>query len=100
MAKFEKGHTKKGGREKGVENKITQDAKEKFMLIMEGEIDHVKEALDEVRKEDKANYLKILAQLIPYFIPKKTDVTSNGKGLHEKPIIIDWNGGSDQDSTV
>jgi hypothetical protein len=29
-----------------------------------------------------------------------TDITTNGKGLHEKPIIIDWNGGSDKDNTV
>lgn len=95
-----KGYKKTGGRQKGVENKITQDAREKFMLIMEGEVDHVQKALMDVRKEDKATYLKLLAQLMPYFIPKKTDVTSNGKGLHEKPIIIDWNGGSDKDNTV
>ena len=29
-----------------------------------------------------------------------TDITTNGKGLHEKPIIIDWNGGSDKDTAV
>ncbi len=29
-----------------------------------------------------------------------TDITTNGKGLHDKPIIIDWNGGSDKDNTV
>ena len=29
-----------------------------------------------------------------------TDLTTNGKGLHDKPIIIDCNGGSDQDTTV
>lgn len=97
---FKKGKPKTGGREKGVENKITQDAKERFIEIMEGEVDLVKESLAQVRKEDHATYLKLLAQLFPYFIPKKTDVTSNGKELNDKPIIIDWNGGSDQDSTV
>lgn len=97
---FKKGKPKTGGREKGVENKITQDARERFIEIMEGEVDSVKESLAQVRKEDHGTYLKILAQLLPYFLPKKTDVTSNGKGLHDKPIIIDWNGGSDQDSTI
>lgn len=29
-----------------------------------------------------------------------TDITTNGKELNEKPIIIDWNGGSDKDNTV
>lgn len=97
---FKKGKPKTGGREKGVENKITQDARERFIEIMEGQVALVKESLEQVRKEDHGTYLKILAQLFPYFLPKKTDVTSNGKGLHDKPIIIDWNGGSDEDSTI
>jgi hypothetical protein len=89
-----------GGRPKGVENKVTQDAKALFMEIMEGQVPKVQEALNEVYNEDKAAFLKYLAALMPYFIPKKTDVTSNGKELNDKPIIIDWNGGSDQDTAV
>ena len=52
MAKFEKGHKKKGGREKGIENKITQDARELFISIMEGEVCHVQKALADVRNEE------------------------------------------------
>lgn len=89
-----------GGRPKGVENKVTQDTKALFKEIMEGQVPKVQEALNELYKKDKAAFLKYLAALMPYFIPKKTDVTSNGKELNDKPIIIDWNGGSDQDSTV
>jgi len=29
-----------------------------------------------------------------------TDITTNGKELNEKPIIIDWNGRSDKDNTI
>ena len=97
---FKKGKPKTGGREKGVENKITQDGKEIFRLIMEGQVPNVDEALNQVYKEDKEAYLKCLAALMPYFMSKKTDITTNGKGLHDKPIIIDWNGGSDKDNTV
>jgi hypothetical protein len=90
----------KGGRPKGSVDKVTSDAKALFMEIMEGQVPKVQEALNEVYKEDKAAFLKYLAALMPYFIPKKTDVTSNGKELNEKPIIIDWNGGSDKDTAV
>ena len=82
MAKFEKGHKKKGGREKGIENKITQDARELFISVMEGQVPFVKESLAEVRKEDHATYLKLLTNLFPYFISKKTDVTTNGKDIN------------------
>jgi len=94
------GKNNKGGRPKGAVDKVTSDAKALFMEIMEGQVPKVQEALNEVYKEDKAAFLKYLAALMPYFIPKKTDVTSNGKELNEKPIIIDWNGGSDKDNTV
>ena len=89
-----------GGRPKGAEGKVTAGAKALFMEIMEGQVPKVQEALNEVYNEDKAAFLKYLAALMPYFIPKKTDVTSNGKELNDKPIIIDWNGGSDQDTAV
>jgi len=96
MAKFEKGHTKKGGREKGVENKITQDARARFMDIMEGEVDHVKDSLSEVRKEDKATYLKLLAQLFPYFLPKMTEVNVKGSITNESKPFMKW---ADDDSS-
>ena len=75
------GKNHKGGRPKGSVDKVTSDAKALFMEIMEGQVPKVQEALNEVYKEDKAAFLKYLAALMPYFIPKKTDVTSNGKEL-------------------
>lgn len=77
-----KGQPKIGGRQKGTENKITQDARELFISIMEGEVCHVQKALADVRNEDSVNYLKLLTNLFPYFIPKKTDVTTNGKDIN------------------
>ena len=42
-----------GGRPKGVENKVTQDAKALFMEIMEGQVPKVQQALEEVYNDDK-----------------------------------------------
>lgn len=87
-----KGQPKLGGRQKGTENKITQEAKELFVSIMEGEVLHVQKALEDVRNTDAATYLKVLTNLFPYFIPKKTDVTTNGKEitLSENKPFHEW----------
>ena len=87
---FKKGKPKTGGREKGIENKVTQDARARFMDIMEGEVDHVKDSLSEVRKEDKATYLKLLAQLFPYFLPKMTEVNVKGTITNESKPFHEW----------
>ena len=81
------GKNYKGGRPKGLENKVTKDAKERFMEIMEGEIENVKSALSNVRKENESQYLNLLSKLLPYFLPKKVDVSSNGKDINGQPVI-------------
>jgi hypothetical protein len=87
---FKKGKPKTGGRQKGIENKVTQDARARFMDIMEGEVDHVKDSLSEVRKEDKATYLKLLAQLFPYFLPKMTEVNVKGTITNDSKPFHEW----------
>lgn len=71
--KFEKGNP---GKPAGAENKTTKAAKELFVSIMEGEVDHIKESLEKVRKKDPAKYLEVLSKFYPYFIPKKIEVDS------------------------
>jgi hypothetical protein len=73
---FEKGNP---GKPKGAESKIKKQAKELFLDIMEGEVDHIKEALTEVRKESKAQYLLVLSKFMPYFIAKKVDLNIPGE---------------------
>jgi len=85
-----KGQKKIGGRQKGTQNKVTKDARDRFMDIMEGEVDHVKDSLSEVRKEDKATYLKLLAQLFPYFLPKMTEVNVKGSITNESKPFMKW----------
>jgi hypothetical protein len=68
---FEKG--KAPGKPKGATNKIDKAAKELFLEIMEGEVDHIKDSLESLRKKDKGKYLEVLAKFFPYFIPKKLE---------------------------
>lgn len=78
--KFEKGNP---GKPKGAENKTTKAAKELFVSIMEGEVDHIKEALDKIREKDPAMYLQTLSKFYPYFIPKKMEIDTP-EGLNIK----------------
>ncbi len=87
-----KGQLKYGGRLKGTTNKTTRESKELLTTILEGQMPHIKTALGEVFEKDKALYLKSISALLPYFLPKKTDITSNHEEINHLPIIIDWNG--------
>ena len=87
-----RGRPKYGGRQKGTENKVTQEAKELFVSIMSGQISNIKTALNEAYDNDKIAYLKCITGLLPYFIPKQTDVTSQGEQINHEPLIIDLTG--------
>jgi hypothetical protein len=85
---FEKGQKKieGSGKTKGSENKVTKEAREVFKSIMEGEVDNVKEALDEIRAKSPFNYILCFSKLAPYFMPKQIDIKSGGEKLRA-PII-------------
>jgi hypothetical protein len=69
-----KGHKKAGGRQKGVENKITKEAREIFVQTLEGEVPYIKDAFASVRDSDPAKYLELFAKYAQYFVPKKLQV--------------------------
>lgn len=83
---FKKGHKKIGGKSKGSENKATKDARSVFKSIMEGEVDNVKSALDEIRAKSPFNYIVCFSKLAPYFMPKQIDIQSGGEKV-QAPII-------------
>jgi hypothetical protein len=62
------------GKPKGAVNKTTREAKQLFVEIMEGEVDNIKNSLEELRKKDKGRYLEVLSKFFPYFIPKKVEI--------------------------
>jgi hypothetical protein len=77
------------GKPKGAENKTTKAAKELFVSIMEGEVDHIKDSLEKVRKKDPAKYLEVLSKFYPYFMPKKLEVdTPTGLNINVNRKII------------
>lgn len=83
-----KGSPKSGGRVAGTENKITGKARELFVQIMEGEVDHIQSALEAVRKKNPADYLNVLSKFFPYFIPKQVDITSKGESFLPPTILL------------
>lgn len=89
---FQKGHKKAGGKPKGHMDEHKKKATELFVAILEGEVDHIKQAFAEVRTNDKAKYLELYAKYAQYFIPKKTEVDNTHK--FDSPAVIDWGGNS------
>jgi len=76
-----KGLPKTGGREKGTQNKSTEEAKKLFIKIMSGNIVKFKAALDYLYKKDKLEWLKVVNKFFPYYLPRKQDITSDDKPL-------------------
>jgi len=68
-----------GGKPKGALNRTTKDAQRLFIEIMDGQMDRVKEALANI--EDDEKYINALSKLLQYYLPRKTDVTSDGERL-------------------
>jgi hypothetical protein len=86
VAKFETGKPKTGGKKKGTPNKVTKDAKALFVQIMEGQVDHVEQALNDIREKSPFNYILCFSKLAPYFMPKQIDIKSDGEKL-QAPVI-------------
>jgi len=75
---FKKGESgNPNGKPKGAKGKISSEARELFVQVMEGEMDNIKNSLGILRENSDEKYLKALSGLMPYFMPKQveTDVT-------------------------
>ncbi len=84
-----KGHEKVGGRKAGTPNRTTKEARELFNVIMSGQVSNIELALNKVYAENPSKYLDAISKLLQYFIPKQTDVTTDGEKIAIKlPDII------------
>ncbi len=83
-----KGHIKAGGRKAGTENRTTKEAKEILNKILFSELDNIKDALAEIRSKSKIQYLDCISKLLPFSLPKKTDLTTDDEKL---PTAININ---------
>jgi hypothetical protein len=72
---FKKGNEEGKGRPKGVENKITKEARDIFLETLEGQAPHIAAAFEEVRRDNPRAYLDLFAKYAQYFVPKKTENT-------------------------
>ena len=76
-----KGNDYSEGRPKGSSNRSTKEARAIFTDIMAGQMDNVNGSLERVREKSDKDYLNALAKLLPFFMPKMVDVTSEGRKL-------------------
>ena len=81
MAGRPKGQPKSGGRQKGTQNKSTEQSKAMFIDMMGGNVKKVKAALDYLYKKDKVKWLDTVCKFFPYFLPRKQDITSDDEQL-------------------
>ena len=64
-----------GGRTKGTPNKCTSETKALLVDLIAGQTDPIQEALDEVFECNKREHLQIMVHLLPYLVPKATEVS-------------------------
>ena len=83
MAKFTKGN--KGnprGRGKGTLNVTTREARLILNNILSGEFEYIQKSLKNVRLKDDARYLELLAKLLTFYLPRRTDLTSDDEPIN------------------
>ena len=71
-------------RTKGSPNRVTAKTKSLVSELILGQTDRIQEALDEVFECNKREYLQIMVRLLPYVMPKATEVESTETAKHKK----------------
>ena len=64
-------------RTKGSPNRVTAKTKSLVSDLILGQTDRIQEALDEVFECNKREYLQIMVRLLPYVMPKATEVSTS-----------------------
>ena len=62
-------------RTKGSPNRVTAKTKSLVSELILGQTDRIQDALDEVFECNKREYLQIMVRLLPYVMPKATEVS-------------------------
>jgi hypothetical protein len=88
--KFEKGHTKLGGKKKGTENKTTSAIKEAYQKLIENNLDNLTDWLKQIAASNPEKAIYILSDLSEYVIPKlaRTDITSGDEPIKQDLTIL------------
>lgn len=83
-----KGSPKTGGRQKGVANSVTTSARELILRAIDNQSAHFDETMNQIRQKNPGDWAKIVVKLMDFVLPKKVDVTSEGKGINVP--VIKW----------
>ncbi len=75
------------GRGKGVKDKVSTQARELFVQVMEGEMENIQNSLAILRENSDEKYLKALSAMMPYFMPKQTETEIK---VQESPSAPSW----------
>ena len=73
------------GRGKGTPDRIRKNVREKFLHLIQNNMDNMQEWLDIMSIEDPEKAAGFVVKLLPYFIPKLTEDVSENK---QAPIFI------------
>ncbi len=84
-----------GGRQLGTPNRTSSETKEALQAILSKEIEHIPTLLNELSPKDK---LDALIKLMPYIIPKQTEVINPDATQNVRPIIVSLGRGIDPDA--
>ena len=71
-------------RTKGSPNRVTAKTKSLVSELILGQTDRIQEALDEVFEFNKREYLQIMVRLLPYVMPKATEMAPNEPSERKK----------------
>ena len=71
-------------RTKGSPNRVTAKTKSLVSELILGQTDRIQEALDEVFDCNKREYLQIMVRLLPYVMPKATEMAPNEPSERKK----------------
>lgn len=75
-----KGTEKTGGRDKGTPNRVTAVSQDAIAAALAGCSDKIQAALSRLER-DPYLYIQAVTKLLPFVVPKKTDITSEGQKI-------------------
>lgn len=87
---FKKGQSgNPNGKPKGAKGKVSTQARELFIQVMENEMENIQNSLAILRESSDEKYLKALSGLMPYFMPKQTETEITVQDVIKPPSWFD-----------
>ena len=78
---------KTGGRTKGAVNKTTAETKELLQKIVSKELETVADLLEKLEPKER---IDAIIKLLPYIVPKQSEIAIDNIGSDFNPIIINF----------